>query len=460
MSTSRRNFLRNTFLGVGLLSGKNAWAGANRNFAGPSTEPHTLATDGLALPQQQGTRFPDEPPGRARIEPTLARLQPGAKQQFRAIIAAPVFSFAHLAEKVTWTVNNIKGGNAHVGTIDASGLYRAPAQAPVPHEVKICAEVEGMMNRYLFATALVGAREASYRLKSSWTDTAHRIRFAHSIALDPQGNLLIADSVGNKAFRYSRDGQLLTEIGAGSHSQKAPPRKPGQPGPGLGYFGGVEPGYFSGPRVAIADSSGMIYVVDTEERRPQIQVFDSAGRFQYAFGQHGTLPGYLIRVHGMAFDSKGHLHAEDVENCRVNTYDRTGKFLSSWGHQGTLPGDLNAPHGIYIDPNDEVFIIGYYGPTQKFTAGGHFLRAFAYADPPDHPVSFQSLCGDRWGNVYVPMREEGFAKFSNTGDFIGWVTKGVAVQWATVDDDGNVYLLPVDLSPGKHQPLPTVYSEQ
>lgn len=229
----------------------------------------------------------------------------------------------------------------------------------------------------------------------------------------------------------------------------------------MGYFGGVLPGYFSGPRVAVEGPSGMIYVTDTQERRPEIQVFDSAGRFQFAFGHHGVLPGYLIRVHGMAFDSKGRLHTEDVENCRINTYDADGKFISSWGHEGALPGDLNAPHCIYIDPNDEIFILGYYGPTQKFTADGHYLLSFAHANPPNHAVSFQSLCGDSWGNVYIPMREEGLAKFTNTGEFIGWVAKGVTVQWATVSPDGTVYALPIDLANGRHKPLPTVeiYSE-
>jgi len=471
MSTTRRNFIRNTFLGVGLLSGGKAWAGTNPSFAyqDTSNEPHQVAHGRPMPPHRQDARFPDQPLGRGRIEPTLVKLQPGAEQQFKAIIAAPMFSYAHLAEKVTWTVNDVEGGNAQVGTIDARGLYRAPAHAPVPHEVHICAKVEGVMNPFLFATVLVGVAEAAYTMKSSWTDEAHRMEYPHSISLDPQGNLLIADSVGSRVFRFSPDGKLLTAIGAGSRVTKGSHRKPASASSGfthpsvtVGYFGGTRPGYFSAPRVALSDSSGMVYVVDTEERRPQIQVFDSAGHFQYAFGQHGTLPGYLIRVHGMAFDSKGRLHAEDVENCRINTYERDGKFVSSWGHEGALPGDLNAPHGLYIDPNDEIFVIGYYGPTQKFTADGHFLLAFAHADPPDHPISFQSVCGDRWGNVYVPMREEGLAKFNNTGDFIGWVTKGVAVQWGTVAHDGTIYLLPTADSKREKEQLPTVavYSEQ
>jgi hypothetical protein len=206
----------------------------------------------------------------------------------------------------------------------------------------------------------------------------------------------------------------------------------------------------------------MIYVVDVAERRPMIQVFDSDGRYRYSFGGHGIEPGEIQRSHGMAFDSKGRLHVEDVENSRVNTYERNGEFLSSWGREGTLPGELNAPHGIYIDPNDEVFILGYYGPTQKFTADGRYLLAFAFPDPPEHAVSFQSLCGDRWGDVYIPMRKEGLAKFSNTGEFLGWAVKGRSVQWAAVAPDGTLYVLPARplQAPAKAQATVEVYSEQ
>ena len=71
-----------------------------------------------------------------------------------------------------------------------------------------------------------------------------------------------------------------------------------------------------------------------------------------------------------------------------------------------MPGELNAPHGIYIDPNDEIFIIGYYGPTQKFTADGRYLLSFAPGDPPDHAVSFQFVAGDRSGRFGGFLRKE------------------------------------------------------
>ncbi len=468
MSKSRRDFLRNTVLGAGLVTTTNALAGANPGFAAatPSGAPSEGASGESMASSGANPQYPDTPPGRATIRPSIARLKPGQTQQFRAIIEPPVFSFAHVARRVTWTVNDIEGGNSQWGTIDSTGLYRAPSTAPVPHEVHICAKVEGVMNPNLFANVLIGVNTNAtlYKLKSSWTDKEGRLVYPHSINLDPQGNILIADSVGSRVFRYSKDGRFLTAIGAGSRLVKGPdgkwrnprPPKGHHPSLAMGYFGGTTPGFFSDPRVAVANKAGDIYVCDTAERRPQVQVFDSSGNFKFAFAQHGVLPGHMIRVHGMCFDSKGRLITEDVEDCRVNTYEANGKFVGSWGHQGTLPGTLNAPHCIYIDPNDEAFIVGYYGPTQKFTAGGHYLRSFAPAEPPDQPISFQSIFGDRWGNVYVPKRDEGLQKYNNFGEFVGWVTRGVGTQWGAVDDDGTLYLLPTSTSKAQKKTLPTV----
>lgn len=376
-----------------------------------------------------------------------------------------------MAKNVSWTVNGIPRGDAQVGTIDANGMYRAPASAPTPHEVHIRAEVDGVMNRFLFATALVGAPEIAYTLTNSWTDPpeAHRIVSPHGISLDPQGNLLIADTGSNRVFRFSPEGKFLAEIGSNAgaglkslnESKLSGAGTVPQAGVGQGYFGAERTGYFAGPRVALADSAGRVYVLDVAERRLMIQVFDREGRFLYGFGPHGILPGELQRAHDMAFDSKGRLHVEDVETARISTYDRSGEFVSSWGHEGTLPGELNAPHAVYIDPSDEVFTIGYYGPVQKFTAEGHFLLAFAYGDPPDHAVSFQSFSGDAWGDVYVPMRKEGLAKFSNTGEFLGWAVRGRWVQWTAVSRDGTVYVLPAMPLPRQAKTTATVevYSE-
>ena len=61
--------------------------------------------------------------GMIGITPSTAIVAPSGTQQFSATIQG--FSSA----AVTWSVDNVTGGNATVGTISASGLYSAPAQA-------------------------------------------------------------------------------------------------------------------------------------------------------------------------------------------------------------------------------------------------------------------------------------------------------------------------------------------
>lgn len=55
----------------------------------------------------------------------------GAPQQFSATVAGSSNT------AVTWTVNNLPGGNATVGTISAAGLYTAPANLPMPAVVSV-----------------------------------------------------------------------------------------------------------------------------------------------------------------------------------------------------------------------------------------------------------------------------------------------------------------------------------
>ncbi|HWW77264.1 MAG TPA: DUF1800 family protein, partial [Pyrinomonadaceae bacterium] len=73
------------------------------------------------------------PPVSVNVSPQYATVQLGATKQFQAA----VLNTANAA--VTWSVNGINGGNASVGTIDASGLYTAPAAQPFMGVVSVTA---------------------------------------------------------------------------------------------------------------------------------------------------------------------------------------------------------------------------------------------------------------------------------------------------------------------------------
>jgi uncharacterized protein YjdB len=67
------------------------------------------------------------------ISPTSARVRVGKTKQFAATVSGTTNT------AVTWLVNGVAGGNSTVGTISASGLYRAPASVPNPAIVTVTA---------------------------------------------------------------------------------------------------------------------------------------------------------------------------------------------------------------------------------------------------------------------------------------------------------------------------------
>jgi len=283
---------------------------------------------------------------RAIIKPSLVRIAPGGQQRFKAVILATRMMAAQAPAGVRWAVNGIPGGNAEFGTIDAHGVYHAPDKVPVPNEVNIRGEVEGSANRYVWATVIVGAAEPSYKVVGEWGEDLNQagghLRGPHGISFDKQGNLLIADQQAGRVFRYTKDGKLLGEIGQGR---------------------GSGDGQFQDPRYAHVDAAGNIYTTDVKGDRPRLQVFSPEGKFLRIFAEKGTLPGMMLRGHGLWFSSKGLLYATDVDNMRVNVYEPSGKFVFSFGKDGPGAADFNAPHGLYLDPNDDVFVNSYYGPT-------------------------------------------------------------------------------------------------
>lgn len=379
---------------------------------------------------------------RATIHPTLVHLEPAAQQKFKVVMKTTRLMAAEPAEGVTWSVNDIPGGDATVGTIDAEGLYTAPATMPSPREINVVAHSPNSANDYLFSTVIIGAAPIEYQSIHIWSEKhgeagSHLVQ-PHGIGMDKDGNVLIADQKANQVHRYSREGQHLGFVNEGS---------------------GREPGQVSEPREVQSDVEGRIFVTDSKGDRPRIQVFSHEGKFLQIFGEKGRLPGMLLRAHGMGFDRARNLFVVDVDNMRVNVYDQFGKSLRDWGKEGILPGEFNAPHGLFVDRSGDVFVTGYYGPTQKFNGFGDFVTEFAHGDPPDGAVYFHSVAGDQWGNAYLSVRNKGgydgsiqaagghyysIKKYNNNGDFIcGWAysTPEHSEAEVVVDKEGKVFAL-------------------
>ncbi len=379
---------------------------------------------------------------RATVSPSLVHLDPGEQQKFRSVIVAARLMAATVPKSVKWSVNDVPGGNATIGTIDEQGVYTAPAVMPSPREINIGAYVSSAANKYLFATVIIGDAPIRYKSIHSWSEKRDKkgshLSTPHGIGMDKDGNILIADMGNSQVHRYTLKGKFIDQIGKGT---------------------GSSPGEISKPREVTSDVEGRIFVSDSKGDRPRLQVFTHEGEFLQIFAEKGRLPGMLLRAHGMDHDSARNLYVVDVDNMRVNVYDQHGVSLRDWGREGLLPGEFNASHGLFVDRSDDVIVSGYYGPTQKFNRYGEFVTSFAHGDPPDGPSYFHSVSGDKWGNAYLSVRnqggydgaiqrgEEGYysiMKYNNNGDFIcGWsyTEKDHSETEVVVDDAGIVYCL-------------------
>ncbi len=98
----------------------------------------TLAFFALALPVAAQT---------ISISPTSATVRLDSTRQFSRSISGTSNT------NVTWAVNGVTGGNATVGTISTSGLYRPPANMPSPATVTV--RVTSVANTTKFAQATV-----------------------------------------------------------------------------------------------------------------------------------------------------------------------------------------------------------------------------------------------------------------------------------------------------------------
>jgi len=68
-----------------------------------------------------------------KVSPAAAQVRDGGSQQF----SAAVVGTSNTA--VTWSVDGVAGGNSTYGTVDAKGLYKAPATVPGSNPVKVTA---------------------------------------------------------------------------------------------------------------------------------------------------------------------------------------------------------------------------------------------------------------------------------------------------------------------------------
>jgi DNA-binding beta-propeller fold protein YncE len=170
------------------------------------------------------------------------------------------------------------------------------------------------------------------------------------IAVEPSGDVLVADTHYHRILRYSADGALK------------------------GRFGslGLGPGQFTYPTGLAVAADGTIYVSEfggNEDGKDRIQVFTPDGNFVREWGKYGEGPGEFHRPQGIAL-AGGRLYVTDVANHRIQVFEAAdGRFVREWG-------GVKYPYGISVDGDGNV-LVAEYGSHRisKFAPDGRLIAA-------------------------------------------------------------------------------------
>ncbi|MBV9506118.1 MAG: hypothetical protein JO323_14055, partial [Acidobacteriia bacterium] len=168
------------------------------------------------------------------------------------------------------------------------------------------------------------------------------------LAVDGPGNLYIADTANNRIRVVSPDGHIATVAGNGA----------------AGYSGdasGARDAALNGPEDITVDSSGSLYIADTQNYRIRvvtpngiINTLAGVGNGN-VFGDNApAISAGLILPTAVALDRSGNLYIADFGNSRIRVVAVTGMISTVAGNgdgapltgsQGALSARLSGPTG-------------------------------------------------------------------------------------------------------------------
>lgn len=240
-----------------------------------------------------------------------------------------------------------------------------------------------------------------------------------AVAVDPSGNVWVADSFNNRIQKFSPSGAPLVVWGWGVDDGTAAFQtctsgcQAGAGGTGLGQF--------SSPFGIATDAAGNVYVSNLSSS--VVQKFSPAGALLNAWGSFGPAEGQFSGAVGLTVDGSGNVYVADQNNHRVQKFDSNGVFVVMWGRGvddgvgapqtcaagcqagvvGTAGGEFNGPNDVTVDAAGTVLVTDNgNNRVQRFGLGGDFLEIIGAPGAGPGQFNFPSgIDADAAGNAYV-----------------------------------------------------------
>ncbi len=196
---------------------------------------------------------------------------------------------------------------------------------------------------------------------------------AHSVRVDPDGNIWVVDAPGHVIYKMSPQGRVLMELGSKG-------------------VAGMSRTTFNLPTDVAFAPNGDVYVSDGYGNARVVK-YTADGQYILEWGSRGTGPGEFGLPHNLVVDAEGRVYVTDRDNQRVQVFTPEGDFLAEWPNIGgvsalfmtdeqqiwtggtlrnlegvalaRLPGG-DGGHGMTQTDAGEVFVAQLAGRVQKF----------------------------------------------------------------------------------------------
>jgi DNA-binding beta-propeller fold protein YncE len=151
---------------------------------------------------------------------------------------------------------------------------------------------------------------------------------AHSVRVDPQGNIWVIDAAGHVIYKLNPEGKEIMRLG-----------KKGVVGTGNDTF--------NLPTDVAFASNGDIYVTDGYGSARVVK-FSRDGKYLLQWGTRGTGPGQFMLPHNVVVDSQSRVYVTDRDNQRIEIFDASGKYLTEWKETGGISGMVMTKDGNIV----------------------------------------------------------------------------------------------------------------
>jgi DNA-binding beta-propeller fold protein YncE len=141
---------------------------------------------------------------------------------------------------------------------------------------------------------------------------------AHSIRVDPQGNIWVVDAPGHAVYKMSPGWKEVMRLGTKGTS-------------------GTSRETFNLPTDVAFAPSGEVYVTDGYGSARVVK-FSRDGKYLLEWGKRGTGRGEFGLPHNVVVDLEGRVYVTDRDNQRIQVFDGNGTFLTEWVGTGGVSG--------------------------------------------------------------------------------------------------------------------------